>query len=319
MSVSLIACSGAISFSTPVEVSACTTASARAWGAAAWASSSRWGSIAVPHSASTRTTVAPARRATSHIRSPNTPLTPTITVSSGSTRLTKHASMPADPVPEIGKVSALLVPNTARSRSQVSSRIVKNSGSRWPSSGCVNAATTSGYGLDGPGPMSKRSGSDIAARYCSGGVGHAAELALEVGDGFVRFRHQGPSQEGSFASNAGHDGVRDLRPARRNRVPHRPDRLVRSAGRDPTAPAEAQSLVDPHQVFPRRNLIGCGLVRIVDGLRDGTHFVGTKPTEHLDKVLELHTNATARCSPGLRDTSVRRDRAPNRPECPTRW
>ena len=37
----------------------------------------------VPHSSSTRTTSAPQRRATSHMRSPNTPLTPTITVSPG--------------------------------------------------------------------------------------------------------------------------------------------------------------------------------------------------------------------------------------------
>ena len=70
----------------------------------------------VPHSASTRTTSAPPRRATSHIRSPNTPLTPTIAVSPGSSRLTKHASMPAEPVPEIGRVSAFSVRKTLRSR-----------------------------------------------------------------------------------------------------------------------------------------------------------------------------------------------------------
>ena len=64
------------------------------------------GRARAPHGASTRTTSAPHRRATSHIRSPNTPLTPTITVSPGSSRLTKHASMPAEPVPEIGSVSA---------------------------------------------------------------------------------------------------------------------------------------------------------------------------------------------------------------------
>ena len=97
-----------MSFSTPVDVSACTTATTRACGCSRCASSRRCGSSGSPHSASTRTTSAPQRRATSHMRSPNTPLTPTIAVSPGSSRLTKHASMPAEPVPLIGSVSAFV-------------------------------------------------------------------------------------------------------------------------------------------------------------------------------------------------------------------
>jgi hypothetical protein len=64
------------------------------------------------------------------MRSPNTPLTPMITESPGSTRLTKHVSMPAEPVPLIGKVSAFAVRNAARSRSPISSSTTRKSGSR---------------------------------------------------------------------------------------------------------------------------------------------------------------------------------------------
>ena len=101
--------------------------------------------------------LAPQRRATSHMRSPNTPLTPMMTVSPGSSRLTKHASMPADPVPLIGSVSAFSVRKTRRSRSAISSSTSRNSGSRCPSTGRWNASITSGYGFDGPGPSSSRS------------------------------------------------------------------------------------------------------------------------------------------------------------------
>src|SRR5439155_8071066 len=115
------------------------------------------GSIGVPHSASTRTTSAPQRAATSVMRSPNTPLTPTTTTSPGRTTFTNAASMPAEPVPEIGNVSGLLVRNTWRRRSHVSSSSATNSGSRCPSIGRIRASCTSGYGLQGPGPMRMRS------------------------------------------------------------------------------------------------------------------------------------------------------------------
>ena len=69
--------SSAKSLRTPVEVSAWTTAITAGAG---WASRMRCGSRGVPQSASTRTTLAPHRAATSHMRSPNTPFTPTTTV-----------------------------------------------------------------------------------------------------------------------------------------------------------------------------------------------------------------------------------------------
>ena len=174
-----------MSFSTPVDVSACTTASStRAADAAACASSSRCGSIARPHGSSTRTTSAPQRRATSHMRSPNTPFTPMIAVSPGSSRLTKHASIPAEPVPLIGSVSAFAVWNTARSRSAISSSTTRKSGSRWPRTGRWNASITSGYGFDGPGPEQQPIGVRSARPTTTGeaveDVGFRHEQLVEV-------------------------------------------------------------------------------------------------------------------------------------------
>ncbi len=133
--------SASTSLRTPVEVSACTTAITVG---ASWARASDAGSRGSPHGASTRTTSAPWRAATSHMRSPNRPFTPTTTGSPGLTRLAKAASMPDEPVPLSGNVSALAVRNTVRSRAQVSSRTSRNSGSRWPSMGRPSAATASG-------------------------------------------------------------------------------------------------------------------------------------------------------------------------------
>src|SRR5262249_6930932 len=54
-------------------------------------------------------------------------------------------------------VSGFAVCHTVRSRSQVSSRMARNSGSRWPSKGRASPAVASGYGLHGPGPIRMRS------------------------------------------------------------------------------------------------------------------------------------------------------------------
>ena len=59
------------------------------------------------HGASTRITSAPDRLATSHMRSPKRPLTPTTTGSPGRTKLTNEASIPAEPVPLMGRVNAI--------------------------------------------------------------------------------------------------------------------------------------------------------------------------------------------------------------------
>src|SRR5689334_23161414 len=311
VSVSATERSAATSFSTPVDVSAWTTASARAPVFAARASSSACGSIGVPQSASTRTTSAPARRATSHMRSPNTPLTPTITVSPRSTRLTKHVSIPAEPVPEIGSVSGLAVSKTVRRRSHVSPRIRRNSGSRWPSSGCANAAVTSAYGFDGPGPMSNRSGITMPATYarsCGGALrdaGREGELALEVGDRLGGVGHHGACEQRRLAGDAGHDGLRDLDVGRRHREPHGGDGFVRGPRRDPGPAAEAQRLVDPHEVLPGHDLVGRGLVGRVDGTRDGVEILRTEPAQHLHEGLQLHTNETAARAAELRPSWVR--------------
>src|SRR5262249_41822387 len=128
--------------------------------------------ITAPHGASTRTTVAPARAATSAIRPPKTPFTHTTISSPGSTRLTTHPSMPALPVPEIGMVRSLVVPKTTRSRAFTSSIMVTNAGSRWPSRGRAIAASTRGCTCEGPGPSSRRRGGrnspgSVTAAHCT--------------------------------------------------------------------------------------------------------------------------------------------------------
>ena len=85
-----------------------------------------------PISASTRGTRAPARSAIVEIRSPKTPFTATSAVSPGSSRFTRHASMPALPVPESGNAKAVRSSRDARSRRCISSSSARNAGSRWP-------------------------------------------------------------------------------------------------------------------------------------------------------------------------------------------
>ena len=83
---------------------------------------------------------APARSATSAMRVPKTPFTPTTTSSPGSSRFTRHASMPALPVPEIGKRERVL--GARRPRAAAASpppSCATNAGSRWPTSGARHA------------------------------------------------------------------------------------------------------------------------------------------------------------------------------------
>ena len=115
-----------------------------------------------PHSVSMTTGVPPQRSTTSAMRVPKTPLTPTTTSSPGSTRLTKHVSMPALPVPEMGSVNAFPVWNTCRRRVLVSSIRPMNTGSRWPTSGVDRARSTRGWTLLGPGPRRTRRGVSVS-------------------------------------------------------------------------------------------------------------------------------------------------------------
>ena len=105
-----------------------------------------------------RTTSAPQRRATSHMRSPNTPLAPTI---DGVARFDQvdEARLHARPsrCRSPGTSARSSVRKTVRRRAIVSSMIAMNSGSMCPSIGRPSAATASGYGFDGPGPSSRRS------------------------------------------------------------------------------------------------------------------------------------------------------------------
>ena len=141
--------SAAMSERTPVEVSACTAAMILGEG---WAAATFSASTGSPKGKSTRITSAPHREATSHMRSPNRPLTAITTGSPGFTKFTNAASMPAEPVAESGSVRRFSVPHTARRPSHALSMISRNRGSRWPSSGRASASVASGYGLVGPGP-----------------------------------------------------------------------------------------------------------------------------------------------------------------------
>ena len=144
--------------SAPVEVSAWTMATN--FGLATFLSASAicCGVMICPQGDSTLVTFAPQRSATSHMRVPKTPLTPMMTSSPGSMRLTQQNSMPALPVPLTGKVMSFFVMNTARSIVLISSISFTKTGSRWPTSGCAMARRTAGATSLGPGPSSRRGG-----------------------------------------------------------------------------------------------------------------------------------------------------------------
>ena len=112
----------------------------------------------LPQGASTRTTSAPRRPATSHMRSPNTPFTPTTTGAPGpdeiderslhagrsrSTDREGQAHWPWRRRDEAARSCCRAGPGTA------------GRGAR--ATGLASAMVTSGYGFDGPGPISKRS------------------------------------------------------------------------------------------------------------------------------------------------------------------
>lgn len=94
---------------TPVDVSAWTSTTARAFGWASSASATCSGGTMRPIGCSSSTTSHPLGRAESASRRPNTPFSPTIPVSPGSTTFTTEASIPALPVPDTANVSRLSV------------------------------------------------------------------------------------------------------------------------------------------------------------------------------------------------------------------
>ncbi len=125
---------------TPVDVSACTIEKTLASGFASSAARTSSGRMTWPHSDSTRTTSAPARDATSDIRPPKTPLTPTIAISPGSSTFTKAASMPALPVPETANVIRFLRrEDLAQALRQLVEDREERSGPEIPTSGRLSA------------------------------------------------------------------------------------------------------------------------------------------------------------------------------------
>jgi len=142
----------------PVEVSACTKARIFASGLALKASRTLFGSTGAPQASSTITGTPPVRLTFSSMRPPNTPLRQTMTLSPGSTRLTKHISIPAEPGAETGKVSAFSVWNAIRSMDLICSIRSTKAGSRWPMVGRAMASRMRCGTSDGPGPMRMRLG-----------------------------------------------------------------------------------------------------------------------------------------------------------------
>ena len=84
----------------------------------------------LPHSERTGKTLAPTRSAISTMRSQKKPYTHMTTVSSGSNRLVRPASIPAEPVPDRAKVKLSSVWNTLLSSSETSSMMARKSASR---------------------------------------------------------------------------------------------------------------------------------------------------------------------------------------------
>ena len=80
------------------------------------------------------------------------------TLSPGSIKLTKQVSIPAEPVPETGTVSPLLVPINCLRNSLMSSIRVINAGSRCPMVGFARALYTEQETPEGPGPIRRISG-----------------------------------------------------------------------------------------------------------------------------------------------------------------
>jgi len=87
------------------------------------------------------------------MREQNRPLLTISTLSPCSTRLTKQASIPAEPVPEMGNVTALRVLHTARSCSCRASITLMQSGSRCPRVGRLMASSTLAATGLGPGAI----------------------------------------------------------------------------------------------------------------------------------------------------------------------
>ena len=129
---------------TPVEVSACTTATS--FGRVSrMAAATASGSMMRPHAASTRRTSAPQREATSHIRSPKTPFTPMTTAVPRLQQVDEGGFHPrAARAGDRERSAGCACGIRRRSSSIVSSIRARNCGSRCPIVGCAIACSTRG-------------------------------------------------------------------------------------------------------------------------------------------------------------------------------
>ena len=149
------------------------------------ASSSFCGLICSPQPSSTTTGTPPQRSTFSIMRPPNTPLRHTITLSPGATRFTKQYSMPTDPGPDIGNVSAFLVWKTYRNSDLSSSIMSTKTGSRYPIAGRLIAAMTRGLISEGPGPSNVRCGGWNEAMRLAGAKLFSLQSALNGGQKLI--------------------------------------------------------------------------------------------------------------------------------------
>ena len=149
-----------------------------------------------PRSADSSTTSAPIRWAKSFSREPKKPHLVLSTLSPGSTRFMKPASIAEFPEEDRQIVSPCPWRQRARSPSTRSSRMSQKSGSRWPFIGSCIAANTSGWTLDGPGPHNSRSpGSRAGSEVTRSAMAlpfHRAPVGLPAGTKARSIGHGSP-------------------------------------------------------------------------------------------------------------------------------
>ena len=161
---------------------------------------------------------------------------------------------------------------------------------------------------------------DTRERVVRGDGGEDAPLAQEVahcGAGVVA-GNEGPGKERGFARHAGHDAVGKLDRGALGGVANGTHREVGSMRGPVRAAVAPQRVVDAHHVFPGLDLVGDGLVVLVDRAGDRAQVLSREPGEGFDEGLEFH--GTSNDGGGRRHEDYfrrRRAREPRkfRPDC----
>ena len=151
VSVPCSAPSGAISFSTPVDVSACTTATSRARGCAPLRVEEKLGVEGTAPRLVDPDDVSAAPAGDLAHALPEDAVDPDDRGVARLEEVDEAGLHPGGAGAADREVRRFSVPNTTRRRSMVSSRRARNSGSRWPSIGRVNALRRLGIRVRGPG------------------------------------------------------------------------------------------------------------------------------------------------------------------------